>query len=58
MDRVLDEHFGPERPEEQSGPIRGEAAKAVEADARVRSADPGRATPSLPVTERLLASSG
>ena len=49
MDRVLDEHFGPERPEEQSGPIRGEAAKAV---------DPGRATPSLPVTERLLASSG
>ncbi|OLQ03430.1 hypothetical protein AK812_SmicGene13601 [Symbiodinium microadriaticum] len=30
VDRVLDEHFGPERPEEQSGPIRGEAAKAVD----------------------------
>ncbi|CAE7440765.1 unnamed protein product [Symbiodinium sp. CCMP2456] len=39
VDRVLDEHFGPERPEE-SGPIPGEAAEAVEADARF--ADPAR----------------
>ena len=51
MDRVLDEHFGPERPEE-SGPIPGEAAEAVEADARF--ADPGEERlPSSPVAERL-----
>ena len=47
MERVLDEHFGPERKaEEQPGPewpIRGEEAEA-EAETRVRSlADPGRA---------------